>query len=408
MKNSLIYLPILFTVYFCMQTTNVRAHAVQIGYCTSCDGFLRIWIEHWHSSANPSTTSLDVTLEIDGTVTTISGPPNTSVLDVTADELPGCFTPITMFASCPSKANTYNDWVAYDFSEVPCGKTVTITVTDNENTTVFTMDCGANTSDPLIYPASTTLEIPCNSGSLCATSEQICAPDTIVWCSFGINEIQSYYYSFDFIDNGSFDLDMAGDQVSYVFYGPMYEGKITNCELVNSYSVNMVSGSLDATNTSVNLPFQQGNYILQIIPESTSGNGFLTGDLDSLHLTCEEEEPPCTDCVTSFQPTPGRYIISAWVKEASASQTVTTYENTSIGISFANSTVTYSFIPSGRIIDGWQRIEADFNVPAIAQSIEITLNVTKGDAFFDDIRFFPFDGSMMSYVYDPISLRLMH
>ncbi|HTA61359.1 MAG TPA: hypothetical protein VK835_02840, partial [Bacteroidia bacterium] len=29
------------------------------------------------------------------------------------------------------------------------------------------------------------------------------------------------------------------------------------------------------------------------------------------------------------------------------------------------------------------------------------------DVFFDDIRVFPFDGSMKSYVYDPTTLRLV-
>lgn len=161
MRKFYTYLPILIIAIFGIFSSNIcNAHAVQIGYCTSCDGYLRIWIEHWHGTENPAGTSLDVTLNAGGTITTITGAPDTSVINVPAGQLPGCFTPITMFASCPNDANNYEDWVAYDFPGVACGVPLTVTVNANANTTVFTQDCGG------MYPATTSFTIPCTTNQL--------------------------------------------------------------------------------------------------------------------------------------------------------------------------------------------------------------------------------------------------
>ena len=35
------------------------------------------------------------------------------------------------------------------------------------------------------------------------------------------------------------------------------------------------------------------------------------------------------------------------------------------------------------------------------------MNEGNNPAYYDDIRFFPFDASMKSYVYDPLTLRLV-
>jgi YD repeat-containing protein len=119
--------------------------------------------------------------------------------------------------------------------------------------------------------------------------------------------------------------------------------------------------------------------------------------------------PPCTDCISSFAPIPGkRYLISAWVKENNPPQPKTSYNYPSI-------TITYPSIPSqigpfyatGNIIDGWQRLEAGFTIPPGATNMGIKLDCASGSCFFDDIRVQPFDGSMKSYVYDPVNMRLV-
>jgi hypothetical protein len=113
------------------------------------------------------------------------------------------------------------------------------------------------------------------------------------------------------------------------------------------------------------------------------------------------EPPVCADCFT-FRPIPGkRYWISAWVREAQATQ-VLNYLNTSVKVTFNTGGTTATFAPAGDIIDGWQRIAGDFTVPAGTTSIAIELkNAGSVAAYFDDIRIHPFNASMKSYVNDP-------
>lgn len=115
---------------------------------------------------------------------------------------------------------------------------------------------------------------------------------------------------------------------------------------------------------------------------------------------------------SSFMPLRGtgaKYLVSGWVKEDRASSIVGGYSS-SIDVSFGGGeTHTASFTPVGNIIDGWQRIEGVFEIPASATDIKVALvkgaNATA--SYFDDIRFHREDGNMKSFVYDPITKRLM-
>jgi len=123
---------------------------------------------------------------------------------------------------------------------------------------------------------------------------------------------------------------------------------------------------------------------------------------------CSAEED-CYECIPSFSPTPSeKYVLSAWVKESNQSN-VLTYNNAGIALAFPGAeTEEGPFKGTGEIIDGWQRIESEFTVPEGATSIIVKLvNEGTGDVFFDDVRIHPFHSNMKSFVYDPISLRLM-
>ncbi len=133
---------------------------------------------------------------------------------------------------------------------------------------------------------------------------------------------------------------------------------------------------------------------------------------------CIQPQPlPCTNCIGSFAPQNGDYILSAWVKEdIITNPNVLTYTKPQIYIDFpttnnpSGSTSSPSlgpFTADGSIIDGWQRIEKEFSILSSATYINLRLQCSSGDCFFDDIRIFPRDGSMKSYVYDPITLRLV-
>lgn len=116
------------------------------------------------------------------------------------------------------------------------------------------------------------------------------------------------------------------------------------------------------------------------------------------------------DCIDhSFSPVPGeKYVVSAWVRDDVNTQEAT-YQGfvrviNNYGSSGSNQV---DFTPSGNIIDGWQRIIGEFTLHPATTYLEIKLVSKEGEtSFFDDIRFFPYNGNMKSFVYDPVTLRL--
>lgn len=117
---------------------------------------------------------------------------------------------------------------------------------------------------------------------------------------------------------------------------------------------------------------------------------------------------PCSDCIPSFNPKPdSSYIISGWIKDDNTTVNTTTYIHGSISISYGGSShVSGAFHPKGQIIDGWQHLEDTFKIPHTATQISIHLN-SGASSYFDDVRVYPYNGSMKSYVFDPLTLRLV-
>lgn len=111
----------------------------------------------------------------------------------------------------------------------------------------------------------------------------------------------------------------------------------------------------------------------------------------------------------SFKPIQNeKYIISSWVKEDVGQ--VLTYNNVKIKITFEDSAeAPLTFVPKGKIIDEWQQITEEFIVPSDATGITIELlnNGATDSVYFDDIRIFPYNGNLKSFVYDPVTQRLM-
>ncbi len=145
--GRLLFLLMLFTM-----VTKLSAHSVQIQYCVGCEGQFTVWVEHWHGYEDPSTTSMTMTISYDGVTEVITSAPGGEAHDLTAEELPGCSTPIAYVAGCPGQENNYLDWVFYEFVGIPEGAIVTFTII--EGLSAFTADgCG-------MYPLEWTFEIP--------------------------------------------------------------------------------------------------------------------------------------------------------------------------------------------------------------------------------------------------------
>jgi hypothetical protein len=108
-----------------------------------------------------------------------------------------------------------------------------------------------------------------------------------------------------------------------------------------------------------------------------------------------------------FSPLQGKkMVVSVWMKvpEFCASGVVTTL-----------GTVTASFNTGGSVtlartgvpVEGWQRYESEVTIPETATQLYLTLKANGSPVLFDDVRMHPYNSTVKSYVYDPVSLRLM-
>lgn len=113
-------------------------------------------------------------------------------------------------------------------------------------------------------------------------------------------------------------------------------------------------------------------------------------------------------CPTEFAPTAGKkYILSGWMHADNATN-ATSYEGFgSILVKYIGLDQFDECIPSGDIIDGWQRIYKEITIPTKATELYFEFVSKDKDCYFDDVRFHPVDASMVSYVYDPVTLRLV-
>lgn len=120
-------------------------------------------------------------------------------------------------------------------------------------------------------------------------------------------------------------------------------------------------------------------------------------------------ETACNDCPSKFSPKPGeKYVVGGWVNapEQLKNSEITSFTGVYIEIRYSDGTSVLCY-PKGNIIDGWQRISETILIPEDASKMTIALKNNSGEkAYFDDIRFHPFNASMKSYVYDPETLRL--
>lgn len=245
----------------------------------------------------------------------------------------------------------------------------------------------------------------------CASSFKVCE-NVIHEFDFKLDKVDSclphsMFYTFQFPTSNTLGIQftVGNSTGNWEWYGPFTNLNLGICDQMNSYSLASVNGTIGLTPVTIS-NINEGVYILKLTVNSCVGSIGIS-NVGNAKFDCEASLD-CTECMTSFSPGPGKYIVSAWVKEANYTGQTTYYNDASVQISFTGSAQTYGpLLPKGKIIDGWQRIESEIEVPFDATGINIELIAGDENVFFDDIRFFPIDGSMISYVYDPISLRLM-
>ncbi len=254
-------------------------------------------------------------------------------------------------------------------------------------------------------------ETPNPVNTTCNASERLCMGTLEQdfdydkdYTSCWMNATKLYYYfrtSNDLaISLGTMTTSVAS---TYKIYGP-FDTHLQGCEQLNEVVPTPAASGSASTSHTLTFTYENNKvYILEVSIPTCHGSISII----STRLAYCGNAISCTDCIKGFQPEPGKYVISAWVKEESALPTTTNYTSPSI-IAFCPSVSgsSMTFTPSGQIIDGWQQIDGIYTVPPGATDFRLQLASSSGYVLFDDVRMFPVDGSMMSYVYDPLTLRL--
>ncbi len=118
----------------------------------------------------------------------------------------------------------------------------------------------------------------------------------------------------------------------------------------------------------------------------------------------------CEDCLPGFNPVyrtevgaENRYVFDAWIKKDDGVRTINVAVKSTNG-----NIVNHVFMPTGPVIDGWQRVYEFFELePNTIQFIITFDNNSAAPMYVDDIRFYPYNANMNSFVYHPSSLKLM-
>ena len=154
------------------------AHGVQVAYCELNNGYLRIFIEHWHGNLSigslGSNDNMQIQTTVNGSSSTQTINPTGTINNTTKNNISSCGSSISILSACSGSANSYNDWVYYDFAPAACGTSITFTLLQG-NSVVLTEACSN------LYPASVTATFYDNSPPV------LTCPDVTAYTSNGSN-----------------------------------------------------------------------------------------------------------------------------------------------------------------------------------------------------------------------------
>jgi hypothetical protein len=261
------------------------------------------------------------------------------------------------------------------------------------------------------YSVNWALNSPLNSN--CESAIQICS-DTIHQFNCDYKGVDLYYQLQIVNPNQVVNVEILNPSfVATTFDYVIIDFNGIDCSYSGTPTILSQANGVNFITYTFNSP---GNYLL-LVSTSRTDCPLVKIDFEGANTCSIPSIDTCQSCIGSFAPIPGsKYVITAWTKEEGAAPTKTSYTYPQLFIHFtipdsvnSNSTIVVTegpFSASGVIIDGWQRIESEFNIPIDAIDIEIELASSVGDVLFDDIRMFPFNASMKSFVYDPVNMRL--
>jgi PA14 domain len=234
----------------------------------------------------------------------------------------------------------------------------------------------------------------------------------------------TYYFKTPVLDNG-YRLRINGNTISQQV---QWTNGVNNQQLVSNGFAMVVGQVYNIEVAFYNQWGPQGFQLQWKIPNSNSfvkiplahlymPNATAFRQVDTIQYACyrlDSSQVTGNALTDSFSLIQSRkMLLSAWVKVGTVNCCFpATYDNGSNSISIGwdqSGWISNVFKPAGPVIEGWQRYEGVFDVPAGVPSVTITLNNTGSSSpvFFDDLRIQPYNSNMKSYVYHSSNLRLM-
>jgi hypothetical protein len=157
---------------------------------------------------------------------------------------------------------------------------------------------------------------------------------------------------------------------------------------------------------NISLKLEAGDSLIQEVPLEV---GFLAYPEVALGPYFPSSLTTKDDQIVPFRPDAGKYIFSLWTREELGLED-TLHDNSIFRVEFEDALGNISskeLKSKGLIIEGWQRIEEVVNIPDGTVKMTLMFISESSTSWFDDLRIFPYDGSMKSYAYDARTLRLM-
>ncbi len=152
----------LFSFLLFLTSFNMFGHSVQVNYCVTEVGTIRLFIEHWHGNLSfqqMANAQVQIFVDDGSTVTQEFYPAQGAVINTTIDNLPGCKTEMVVLSQCTSRsdgrnANTQNDWGYWDFVPPACGAPLTLTVNAVQGSQAFIFLEGCDNLFPTSFTAT--------------------------------------------------------------------------------------------------------------------------------------------------------------------------------------------------------------------------------------------------------------
>ena len=147
-------------------------HGVQLRWnIVPSTGAIRVWVEHWHGgTSNVNGFPLVVSYTVNGTTTQQTYYANGYVNYTSLGALPDGGNMSTLLSLCSGRANTYNNWVYWDFNPPACNTPVTLNIL--QGTAATTAEGCSN-----LYPQTIYSNFNDNSGPAITANDIVVAPN---------------------------------------------------------------------------------------------------------------------------------------------------------------------------------------------------------------------------------------